>query len=547
MLTYTPQSATLPAPTEKPWVLLLLCFIWLWPGVIGHDPWKPDEPYVMAVIDGMLRTGNWLLPTLDGMPYLDYPPLYYWVAACFVKLFSPWLLPAHDAARLATPLFMSLALLLAGMSGRDLIGRRHGRSVVMILIGCIGLIVTGHLLSTVTATFAGFAAAFYALSLTLRSPGLAGAVLGAATSAIFLSSSLLEVMLIWAVAAMLPTFSAWRNKRYAITLAMALLVAVPVMLIWPMQLARSYPALYQVWWQHHALGPLSGFGHVTLFHSFGYYTLNVVWFAWPAWPLAAWTLFRSRRYDEPLLQLPLVFFAVILLLLTLSENKSMEYAMPLLLPLSVLAAVELDNLRRGAAAFLNWFGLMTFGFFGLLVWAGWAAMNYGWPERLAGRAQYFSPYYVPHVSLVAAVFALVATAAWVWAVTRRHLRGRQAVTNWAAGITLFWGLALTLWLPWLDAAKSYRPVVESMVKAMPAEARCVATESRNVIARISWRYYSGIDLVPYPAGTTSPCEYELVMRSREQGLAEPGWQLIWQGARPREKVELFGLMRRMNH
>ncbi|XLM22637.1 hypothetical protein MKD33_08365, partial [Chromobacterium piscinae] len=66
--------------------------------------------------------------------------LYYWLAAGCVKLFSPWLLPAHDAARLSTPLLMALALLLAGMAGRDLIGRRHGRSVVMILIGCLGLV-----------------------------------------------------------------------------------------------------------------------------------------------------------------------------------------------------------------------------------------------------------------------------------------------------------------------------------------------------------------------------------------------------------------------
>ncbi|WP_230368891.1 hypothetical protein [Paludibacterium denitrificans] len=60
MLTYSPHVDALPKPTEKPWLLLLLCFVWLWPGIIGHDPWKPDEPYVMAVVDGMVRSGNWL-------------------------------------------------------------------------------------------------------------------------------------------------------------------------------------------------------------------------------------------------------------------------------------------------------------------------------------------------------------------------------------------------------------------------------------------------------------------------------------------------------
>lgn len=93
MLTYSAQASSLAKPTEKPWMLLLLCFIWLWPGILGHDPWKPDEPFVLAVAQGMLDSGNWLLPTLNGAPYLENPPLYYWLAAGCIKLFSSWLLP----------------------------------------------------------------------------------------------------------------------------------------------------------------------------------------------------------------------------------------------------------------------------------------------------------------------------------------------------------------------------------------------------------------------------------------------------------------------
>jgi len=65
-----------------------------------------------------------------------------------------------------------------------------------------------------------------------------------------------------------------------------------------------------------------------------------------------------------------------------------------------------------------------------------------------------------------------------------------------------------------------------------------------MVARISWHYYAGIDLLAYPAAESSPCDYQLRMRSRSEGLAEPGWTLLWQGSRPREKFELFGLFRR---
>ncbi|TCW33942.1 ArnT family glycosyltransferase [Gulbenkiania mobilis] len=545
MLTYSPHSDHhLPKPTEKPWLLLLLCFIWLWPGIFGHDPWKPDEPYVLAVVETMLDTGNWVVPMIGDTPYLEAPPLYYWVAATFGYWLAPDWLSLPDAARLATPFFMALGLTFAGGAGRELVGRRHGRSVVMILIGCVGLIATGHQLNTAVAAFAGFAAAFYALALTLRAPGLAGALLALATVALFLSSSLLEVALVWMVALVLPAFRAWRSNRYLITLGIALGLSIPVSLFWPWMLGRAAPAVLTEWWQVRALGPINGFGRIGLFHDFGYYGLVSLWYTWPAWPLAAWTLYRNRRLQRPLLQLPLMFFAVVIVLLTLSDRQSSEYALPLLLPLAVLGAVELDTLRRGAASFLNWFGLMAFGLFGLLIWAGWAAMNFGWPERLARRAAYFSPYYQPEVSLLAAGCALVATAAWVWAVTRRHLRGRQAVTNWAAGMTLCWGLALTLWLPWLDAAKSYRPVVERMMAVLPREAECVATESNNQIARISWAYYGDLVLRPFAREEAVPCDFRLVVRNRAQGLAEPGWTLLWEGARPREKNELFGLLQR---
>ncbi|UTH72910.1 glycosyltransferase family 39 protein [Chromobacterium sp. IIBBL 290-4] len=546
MLTYSAQSGALAKPTEKPWVLLLLCFIWLWPGILGHDPWKPDEPYVLAVAQSMLHSGNWLLPTLNGAPYLDNPPLYYWLAAGCIKLFSPWLMPAHDAARMATPMLMALSLLLAGMAGRDLIGRRHGRSVVMILIGCIGLAESGHQLTPAVASFAGFAAAFYSLSLTLRSPGLAGALLGAASVAIFLGGSLADLMLIWLTAVMLPAFSSWRCKNYGLTLLLALLVAIPAILVWPMLLLRDYPAVFTDWWANYSLGQSSGFGHLRLFHDFGYFSVNILWFAFPAWPLALWTLYRNRQLETPKLQLPLLFCVMIAVFLTLSDRANIIDAMPLLLPFSVLAAVELDNLKRGAAAFLNWFALMTCGMFGLFGWLGWAAMNYGWPKGLAGRAQYFSPFYQPHVSWWQAGGALLATLAWLWALSRPHLRGRQAVTNWAAGLTLLLGLALTLWLPWFDAAKSYRPVVERMRAKLPADARCVATESDNKLALISWRYYAGIELVSFPRGETPPCDYWLVARDKAQGMAEPGWQVLWTGNRPREDNMTFALLQRLS-
>ena len=45
--------------------------------------------------------------------------------------------------------------------------------------------------------------------------------------------------------------------------------------------------------------------------------------------------------------------------------------MPLLLPLALLGALEIDTLKRGFSGALDWFGILTFGLAAALVWWLW--------------------------------------------------------------------------------------------------------------------------------------------------------------------------------
>src|SRR5574340_1267919 len=40
----------------------------------------PDEPRYARVAVEMHRSGEWVTPTLAGEPWLEKPPLYYWLA-----------------------------------------------------------------------------------------------------------------------------------------------------------------------------------------------------------------------------------------------------------------------------------------------------------------------------------------------------------------------------------------------------------------------------------------------------------------------------------
>jgi 4-amino-4-deoxy-L-arabinose transferase-like glycosyltransferase len=549
MLTYSPHTPpTLPKSPEKPWLLLLLCFVWLWPGIFGHAPWKPDEPYTLGVVHWMLHSGDGLVPRIGGVPFLDVPPLYYWVAVGFAKLLSPWLLPLHDAARLATPLFMSLTFLLLGLAGRELLGHRHGRSTVVILLGSLGLIEVGHQLSTNVATLTGFAAAFYGLALALRRGFLGAIALALGSTVLMLSGSLVDVATVWLVALLLPLFEGWRTRQYIKAITIALALGMPLMLAWPLALAKHAPSLYAQWWHSLALGSFYGFGRLGLLHEFGYYLRLLPWFTWPAWPLAGWALWRGRRrLNEARYQLPLLFVGMLLLILVLSPRQNQLYARPLLLPLAILAAAELDSLRRGVAALFNWFGVMALGLASGLMWLGWVAMNFGWPAALAHKAVKYSPTYLPQLNGLAIGLAVVLSAAWVWAVTRKRLVGRQAVTNWAVGMTLLWSLASLLWLPWLDAQKSYASVVKSMqatLLTLPTPNACIATAHHHHLPRALWYYHGDILLADYDTPSGRTCPRRLILTAETPYQPEGEWQVKWQGTRPAEKREYYVLIER---
>ena len=70
-----------------------------------------------------------------------------------------------------------------------------------------------------------------------------------------------------------------------------------------------------------------------------YYVKILPWFAWPALPLAAWAVWEARRrvLHEAEFQLLLVSFFVMLLTLSVVPNIKEVFALPILLPLTLLA------------------------------------------------------------------------------------------------------------------------------------------------------------------------------------------------------------------
>jgi 4-amino-4-deoxy-L-arabinose transferase-like glycosyltransferase len=132
-------------------VLLIASAIFL--GCIISPPSLMDDVDATqsSISRTMLTTGDWVTPRLDGVKYLEKPPLKYWIIAVFFELFG-----LHDyIARLPLAITAVLLCWLTFRIGVWAFGTRAGFYAGLVLSTCIGLFLfTRVLIVDVQLTFA---------------------------------------------------------------------------------------------------------------------------------------------------------------------------------------------------------------------------------------------------------------------------------------------------------------------------------------------------------------------------------------------------------
>lgn len=157
--TFLPSHVLNPPPTRH----ALLAFLLALAAVlhIGTAAWGDLYDGVEGQVAGgareMLRSGQWLVPTNNGVPQLQTPPLLHWAVALSYKIFGV----NPTAARLPIALAMMGSVALTFLIGERLAGYWRGFAAGLIFLCSAGTFVLGRLVAPDNFLSLFIAAALY--------------------------------------------------------------------------------------------------------------------------------------------------------------------------------------------------------------------------------------------------------------------------------------------------------------------------------------------------------------------------------------------------
>ncbi len=124
-----------------PYLLLILTsFGTLWFRLGGLPFIGADEPRYARIAEEMSAAGRWVTPLLEGFPWLEKPPLYYWLTIPSYRIFGV----SEAAARIGPALCALLTAAIVLWLGSRLWSRRAGVLGSMILLTSIGVSAFGR-------------------------------------------------------------------------------------------------------------------------------------------------------------------------------------------------------------------------------------------------------------------------------------------------------------------------------------------------------------------------------------------------------------------
>lgn len=390
--------------------LFALALLWLLP--LGTRALiTPDEGRYATLSLGMLHSGDWITPRLNGLLYFEKPPLQYWGGALAMAVLGV----SDFSARLWSGLAGLLTLGLVGHTASRLWGERTGRIALLTGAGTTWLVLNSHFLSldaglcaALTLALCGFLLGQQAQAegrprsgwMLAAWAGLALAVLSKGLVGLLIPGAVLVLHSLWRL-----DFRIWRAMRWGPGLLLFALITVP----WFWAVSARNPDFAWFFFVHE---------HFDRYLKPDHNRSGPVWYFLPflllgflPWTSALPWLTRVRRSDFASSFL-LLWAGFVLLFFSISSSKLPSYILPMFPALVLLLAPAIERASQRALAWH--LGLPA------LLWLG-GGLAWLLAERIAGSD---SDPVVAHtllngIGLASALFLSACGLAW-WLLRRNR-------------------------------------------------------------------------------------------------------------------------------
>lgn len=522
--------------------LLLLCAAYVLPGFWGRTLWKAQDIEAFGYMLQLAKPGmgdmvSWLKPTLLGNPDNNLALLPYWLGAAFIRLapsgledtfarlpFVAMLITTLAATWYAVyaltrhPAAQPVAFAFGGEAKPADYARAMADGGLLALLACLGLAQLSHETTPALSQLCFAALLFFGLS-TLTRHRLQSAV-AITTGMLGLTLSGAPTLALWlgiggsVICATAQPDPAQRRLSMLDLGLLALICLLCITTAGALDLWRWRVVPHRIV-DLHVLAKL------------------MAWFTWPAWPLALWSLWRwrgqlSQGWRYPHLGLPL-WFAAVTVGATWFTGLSDRALLTSLPAIATLAAFALPTLKRSLGALIDWFTLLFFSICALVIWIVWLAMQTGTPAAPARNVARLAPEFVPEFSTAAFALALIATIAWAALVKWRTGYHRAAIWKSlvlpAGGAVLCWLLLTTLWLPLLNYARSYAPLVDK-VRQVTGPTACLQYAGISKAQGAAFMYHAQARLMPLQTPQTD-CPWLIIDKSNASLLSQKIESLGW--------------------
>jgi hypothetical protein len=364
-------------------VLLLVALPFLFVK-LGLPLLDPDEGLYASIAHEMLSRGDWVIPHVNGLPYLEKPPLYFWLTAGTFWLFgaSEW------AVRIWSALATLGTVLLTWRIGRRLYGARAGLLAGLALTTVVGNALYVRKASTDQLFVFCLALAMYGFLRDVERPergrgrflwlyaGAALSVLSKGFLGLIFPALIVAISMAWTRRLSL------RDLNLTWGLALFAIIAAP----WHVLAAWRSPTLFEFYVvDNHLLRFLDARRFVeddVPISTLGFLVVSFLW----AFPWGVFALARPAPDASPAARwrsVVVTWALVIVGLFALSRFKHEYYALPAFPALAILVGAAWAS-GREIARWL-WIGLV--GCCAVGVWALWLGAGLSPRQAMSGLAE----------------------------------------------------------------------------------------------------------------------------------------------------------------